>query len=269
MRHITVMALLVSLVVSTNTWAAVVFYSTPFSVTDVVSDPVAGGFSGTLSDSQPLELPRFAPTLGTLQAVEIQFQSSYQVFILGEARDLRGEFIAFPFGGSNDTGIDASVEGVLRIQLFEPSSSSTTLNIPSVNAFCYEAIDEAEPVSCLAQPPTTATAYSALMPLGALGLPEFVGTDPINLFTLLSGTFSGTCDSDDTHDECALGVRIDWSGLVGVTYTYAATQPGDPAGGGGSNTVPEPASILLIAIGPIMLALIRRRASLCRAGGTT
>ncbi|MDP1645792.1 MAG: choice-of-anchor E domain-containing protein [Thiobacillus sp.] len=259
-KFIAIMALLAGLAVSTNTWATVLFYSTPFSVTDIITEPVEGSFSGTLSASQLLELPRFDPTLGTLQGVEIEFQSNYEVFILGEARDTRGEFVFFPFGESNDAGIDASVEGSLRVQLFDPSSSTTTLNIPSVNAFCYESISVAEPVLCLAQTSSTANAYNALMPLGALGLLDFVGADPINLFTSLGGTFFGTCDGDDLADECALQVRINWFGLVGVTYTYGIDGGGDPpGGGGGGNTVPEPDSNLLIAIGLVLLALLRRR----------
>ncbi len=165
----------------------------------------------------------------------------------------------FVINDHNDAGIDASVEGSLRIQLFDPSSSITTLNFPLVNGFCYKLISEAEAVSCFDNVFSSST-YNALMPLGALGLVDFVGTDPINLFTALNGTFSGVCDSDDLADECQLSVRIDWLGLVGVTYTYGIGGRGDPpGGGGGGNTVPEPDSNLLIAIGLVLLALLRRR----------
>lgn len=133
------------------------------------------------------------------------------------------------------------------------------MNFPSLNAFCYERISEADSVSCLAQP-RSITAYNAVMSLGALGLPDFVGTDPINLFTSLNGAFSGNCDGDDLGDECELGVRINWFGLAGVTYTYGIDGGGDPPGGGvGGNTVPEPESNLLIVIGLVLLALLRRR----------
>jgi hypothetical protein len=264
------MALLAGLAVSTDTRAAVLFYSAPFSVTDVRSGPVGSSFSGTLSDSQGLDLPRFNPMFGTLQGVELQFQSTYEVFILGEARDTRGEFVFFPFGDSNDTGIDATVGASLRVQLFDPSSSTTTLNIPSKNAFCYEAISVAQPASCLAQVSSTGNAHNALMPLGALGLLDFVGTDPINLFTLLNGTFSGTCDGDDLADECELSVRINWRGDVGVTYTYGVTGPGDPPGGGdGGTPVPEPDSTLLFVIGLITLAFLRRRPAAMSGGPLT
>ncbi len=65
-QKLATMSLLAGLALSTNAWAAVAFYSTPFSVTDSITSPVGASFSGTLSSSQPLELPRFNPTLGTL-----------------------------------------------------------------------------------------------------------------------------------------------------------------------------------------------------------
>lgn len=253
------MALLAGLAVSTNTLATVIFYSTPFIVEDASSGPVVDSFSGTLSDVQFLELPRFDPALGTLEGVEIQVQSDYQIFIRERASDDVVEvgiiFIDVPH---NDAGIDASVQGSLRVQLQDPFGIATPFNFPSANTFCYTSI--AAPVSCNKELLGSPSTYDALLPLGALGLLDFVGSDPINLFTLLNGTFSGVCDGDDEGDECVLGVAISWSGLVGVTYTYGIDGGGDPPwGGGGGNTVPEPDSNLLIAIGLVLLALLRRR----------
>lgn len=273
-KVVAIMALLAGLAVSTNTWATVLFYSTPFSVTDVSRGPVGASFFGTLSDFELLELPRFNQTLGSLQGVEIEFQSDYEVIILGQAGDLRGEWDLIPvppfvINERNDAGIDASVGGSLQVQLFDPSNSTTTLNFPSVNGFCYESNSDGDPVSCLNNVFSPST-YDALMPLGALGLLDFVGTDPINLSTALNGTFSGVCDGDDVGDECELGVRINWFGLVGVTYTYEVDGRGDPPGGGdGGNTVPEPDSNLLIAIGLVLLALLRRRPIAMSSGRLT
>ncbi len=91
-KFVATMALLAGLAVTANTSATVIFYSTPFFATDVSSGPVGDSFSGTLSDSELLALPRFDPTLGTLQGVEIQFQSNYRVAVIAQARDTRSEF---------------------------------------------------------------------------------------------------------------------------------------------------------------------------------
>lgn len=268
---VTVPLATMALLVSASTSATVLFYSTPFSVTDSIVSDVGASFSGTLSGSQPLALPRFDPIFGTLQAVEIGFQSDYEIKLYVGAHDDDPETF-LSIHTRIDAGIDASVDGSLRVQLQDPSSSSTILNFPSVNGSCYE--QQTGPlldgyISCHDYASSGSSTYDALMPLGALGLTDFVGTDPINLFTALNGTFSGTCDSDDgdsgEHDYCEiLQASIDWSGLVGVTYTYAIDGGGgDPTGGGGSDggshMVPEPGTNLLIAIGLSLLALLRRR----------
>ena len=54
-----VTATLAGLAASANLGATVIFYSTPFAVSDVISTPVGDSFSGLLSGSQLLELPRF------------------------------------------------------------------------------------------------------------------------------------------------------------------------------------------------------------------
>lgn len=57
-KFVATIALLAGLAASTNTWATVIFYSTPFSVTDSIVSDVGASFSGTLSGSQSLVLPR-------------------------------------------------------------------------------------------------------------------------------------------------------------------------------------------------------------------
>ena len=257
-KLVATMALLAGLALSSNTWAAVIFYSTPFFVTDGVSGEVGTSFSGTLSGSQGLTLPRFDPTLGSLQAVEIQFQSSYDVFALAEASDDRSEFDLIPIiniivNERNDAGIDALIQGSLRLQLTDPSSSFSLLNFPSLNAFCSdESMDAFGRTSCFSQQSSAASSYNGLLPLSSFSLAAFAGADPLNLFTSMTSSFSGNCDGGDIGDVCDFAARINWTGTVGVTYTYGT-------GGGDPVDVPEPRTIFLMTMGMALLFILRRR----------
>jgi hypothetical protein len=189
------------------------------------------------------------------------------VSLLALASDTRGDFDQSPFppfavNERNDAYVNATVDGSLLIQLYDPSSSSGTFGLPEMQNGCAVSNSSGDAISCLTGEPLSDTGvWNGTLPIDVLGLPAFAGSDPINLLMVLSGSMSGLCDSDDTGDYCYVGVGgISWSGEVTVRYTYAPD--GDPGGGGGGDPtpVPEPTSLALLATGAAgMLVKARRR----------
>jgi hypothetical protein len=251
-----------------SAWATVISYSTAFGIGDSYSDPVAGNYSVNLLDTQFLNLPRFDSTLGTLQAAQVSFSSSYfkGIFELGAYDDFEEtDFSPLPpFTGNdrNDTSITATVDASYQIVLFDPSSSSRTLNTPALQASCFDDTRDGNgDVSCQTSPVSASGGFGGTLPTGAINLMDFIGPDPLDLYVLLTGSLDGSCDSDDRGDACYVsGGGAVWSGTVSVSYTYDDDGGnGTPGGGGngGGTTVPEPGTYLLFLIGFAALALGR------------
>ena len=151
----------------------------------------------------------------------------------------------------------------LKLQLFDPSSSTATFGLPVNSMGC--SVYGPDALACQDENEIH-TVFNNALAIGSLGLDAFVGTDPINLFATLSSRFSGNCDVDDTGDNCSINGWVDWIGTVMVTYNYSELGGGGGgvggggAGGGGTGTVPEPSSLALalLALGIGSLSVKRK-----------
>ena len=230
--------------------AATITYSTNFSAVTVDGELLQGSTTS-------FTLPRFDPTLGTLEGVEISFATQYYASLyVGATDDVpSGTFIPVPpfiINGHNDTGASATASGSLRIQLNDPVGASRTLNVPALFADCYQAVGY---VSALCDDEdSSASLYNGLLGPLAIPLVGFVGNDPLDLSVLLTFDLLGaSCDSDDGGDACLFVRHLSWSGTVFVKYTYAGlTDPGTPP-----TSAPEPTTLVLLAAG-LMTAGLRR-----------
>jgi hypothetical protein len=237
-----------------------VSYSRFFDVYDsVFALDVSSGYSVSLFDSAVQQVPRFDPTLGTLQAVSVSIDSSYQSILSIDATDERGEFDLFPlppiaYNHRNDTFHEALLNASFTVQLLEPNSfTPRSLSANTLGAFCEQSKEDYDGASSSADDvfcnriTSLMFAFDDTVPLGGLGVSDFVGLDPLDVFFQMRGTVTGNCDSNDIGDVCNVrpSTQVVWSGDVIVTYTYAPDGGGD--GGGGGPTVPEPGATLLVA----------------------
>ena len=125
MKRLVLTVCLLSIAVDAR--AAVITYSTDSAAISRDGQLYPGSQTG-------LTLARFDATIGTLEAVQISFDTSYGASLLtaAGAEMPSGTGIPFPpfiINGHNDAGASATASGTLRIQLNDPSGSARTLNM--------------------------------------------------------------------------------------------------------------------------------------------
>jgi hypothetical protein len=248
--------------------AAIIGYSTNVGVSDAILASAEGSYSVNLLNLQLLSLPRFAASLGTLQAAEVFLQGSWTGFTLVQAWDTSVEadsslFPPFIVNERNDAAISLLLETSLRFELFDPDGPVVNIGLPDVTNGCSDTTRDIIGVTECLRYAIDDVSLTRTLNLGSLPLSSFVGTDPLNLSMLLTGRVSGYCDDDDRGDNCSIDVYSGFTGVAGVRYTYST--PGDDGeggvGGGGGNpvAVPEPGSFGLLAMGLLGLACRSRR----------
>lgn len=238
--------------------AGVVTSTDSFNLSDGFSGAFGASSSVKLSDFQIISLPRFNSSLGTLNQVSITFASDTLSIIFGRASDrsLESDFIPFPpfiINERNDAYFSASMSTSLKLQLFDPSSSSVTRNMPVNSMGC--SVSRPDDLTCQ-DASNIFLDFNGALSIASLGLDAFTGSDPINLLATLDSQFSGNCDVDDVGDTCFINGQVDWIGKVTVTYDYSLLDDGaggggaggGGTGGGGSGTVPEPTSLALVLL---------------------
>lgn len=244
--------------------ADVVTSTTSFNLFDAYSGAFGASSSLKLSDFEIISLPRFNSSLGTLNQVSITFTSDSLSRIFGRASDstLESDFIPLPpfiINERNDAYFSASMSTSLKLQLFDPSSSSVTRNMPMNSMGC--SVSGPDGLACQDSNDIFLD-FNGALSIASLGLDAFKGADPINLLATLDSQFSGNCDVDDGGDTCSINGQVDWIGKVTVAYDFSLLDDGagGGVGGGGSGTVPEPTSLalVLLALGMGRLSIRRK-----------
>jgi hypothetical protein len=245
--------------------AAVIPFTTTFdlqSMTDVFgTDPVDND-----QVSSQLSLPRFDATLGTLQSVSLDFESTWFLRMQANASDTNSEVeFGFPPFRVNDAHQTTEAISLLQVRLNDPASATRTFFTPLIEASCSDtstgSLIEFLTAGCRAN--NTSSGFFSGSLLGP-ALSSFIGTDPLDLFVGMSSTATMVdCDDDDDDggDRCSSDSSTSWEGSVRVAYSYLPFEepPGnggsDPGHGGDPTPVSEPDTLPLLAAALLLMGL--------------
>jgi hypothetical protein len=251
------------------------------------------GFNSTVLDHQfpnttydptrllpDFTLPRFDASLGTLQSVDISWNSFYVHQVQAFGTDQEAEitnFIScsivpfFPCFYKNDASVSVIVDSSIKLELLDfPLTAS--LNVGQQQLFCSTSGEEDETVQCH---DTTGLNgfFNGSLDTSSVPLSSFIGSDPLGFGLEANYSLFGKCDDDDQGDGCLVDIEMPWSGTLFLTYTYAeltgggddggGSGGGDGGSGGGSDPaeVPEPGPLGLMAVAGLAALIARRRSA--------
>ena len=249
----------------------------PFTTTfDLVSRTDVFGTSPFDNDqvSSLLSLPRFDATLGTLQSVSLDFESTWFLGVHANASDTDSEVVfGFPPFRVNDAHQTTEGISLLQVRLNDPASATRSFFTPLVEASCTDSstgnLFEFLTAGCRGDATSNGVFSGSLL---GPALTSFIGTDPLDLFVGMSSTTTMVeCDDDDDDggDRCSSDASTSWEGAVRLVYTYQPfdVPPGNGGGGGDPGTgpggnpvaVPEPDTLPLMALSLMVMGLFATR----------
>jgi hypothetical protein len=252
---------LLSTALATPAYAALLTYSQFFNF----------NFNSTVLDEQfPTEvfdptrlvpdftLPRFDASLGTLQSVNISFNSFYVHSLIAFATDDFAEntnFITcnvvpgFPCFYENDALVSVIFNSSMTLELFDPQLTAT-LNVGQQQVFCSGSTDEDETVQCHDSVSRNGF-FNGTLDAASVPLTSFIGTNPLGFGWEANFSLFGNCDHDDHADNCLVDIAMPWAGTLFLSYEYSEAVPGGGEGGGGGGNpptdLPEPGPLGLLA----------------------
>jgi hypothetical protein len=257
---------LCAMVFATDARAAFISYSADiFSSAHADSETsLEGDFVIPFSGLEFLTLPRFDATQGTLLGVQLGLQSSFSASLRGSDFDTESESFFPFFFTSNDALASARTNWGMEVNVFDPGTNVVMNRTMADDCYRYEEDFISGPdndnLGCVFET-SQGGDFNWDFPVFNFALTDFIGADPLNFYTFLSGETFGFCDDDDDGDSCFVSSSVSWSGNLTVTYEYQT--PGDPGDPNDPNDpgVPlsEPGTFGVLAGGLALLALQRRR----------